>query len=100
VPTLEQEWGEQEQRCAAERADEEADGRFVASPLKPPRAEALGVEAAERAEDADAVGLGAWTLTLIVLALVGIASSTNSRSPIPAIGDRGVVPVHPDAADV
>jgi low temperature requirement protein LtrA len=38
------------------------------------RAEPLGVEAAERAEDAGAVGLwGTWTLTLIVLALIGIA---------------------------
>jgi len=38
------------------------------------RAEALGVEAAERDEDAGAVGLwGTWTLTLIVLALIGIA---------------------------
>jgi low temperature requirement protein LtrA len=38
------------------------------------RAEALGVEAAERAEDAGAIGVwGTWTLTLIVLALIGIA---------------------------
>ena len=38
------------------------------------RAEPLGAEAAERAEDAGAVGLwGTWTLTLIVLALIGIA---------------------------
>jgi len=38
------------------------------------RAEALGARAAEDAEDAGAVGLWAtWTLTLIVLALIGIA---------------------------
>jgi low temperature requirement protein LtrA len=38
------------------------------------RAEALGVEAAEHAEDAGTIGLwGTWTLTLIVLALIGIA---------------------------
>ena len=38
------------------------------------RAEPVGVELAERAEDAGAVGwLGTWTLTLMVLALVGIA---------------------------
>jgi low temperature requirement protein LtrA len=38
------------------------------------RAEPLGVEAAERAEDAGAIGLsGTWALTLIVLALIGIA---------------------------
>ncbi len=37
-------------------------------------AERVGVELAERAEDAGAVGwLGTWTLTLMVLALVGIA---------------------------
>jgi low temperature requirement protein LtrA len=40
------------------------------------RAEAIGVEAAEGAEDAGAVGLlGTWTLTLIVLGLIGIAVS-------------------------
>ena len=38
------------------------------------RAEGVGVEAAERSEDAGAVGLwGTWTLTLIVVALIGIA---------------------------
>jgi low temperature requirement protein LtrA len=38
------------------------------------RAERVGVEIAETAEDAGAVGLwGTWTLTLIVLALIGIA---------------------------
>ncbi len=38
------------------------------------RAEGIGVEAAERAEDAGGVGLQAtWTLTLIVLALIAIA---------------------------
>jgi low temperature requirement protein LtrA len=38
------------------------------------RAEGIGVEMAEAAEDAGAVGLwGTWTLTLIVLALIGIA---------------------------
>jgi low temperature requirement protein LtrA len=38
------------------------------------RAEGIGVHAAETAEDAGAVGLwGTWTLTLIVLALIGIA---------------------------
>ncbi len=38
------------------------------------RSEHIGVELAERAEDAGAVGwLGTWTLTLMVLALVGIA---------------------------
>jgi low temperature requirement protein LtrA len=38
------------------------------------RAERIGVEAAETAEDAGAVGWwGTWTLTLIVLALIGIA---------------------------
>jgi low temperature requirement protein LtrA len=38
------------------------------------RAEGIGVEVAEAAEDAGAVGLwGTWTLTLIVLALIGIA---------------------------
>ncbi|MDP1846426.1 MAG: low temperature requirement protein A [Solirubrobacteraceae bacterium] len=38
------------------------------------RAERVGVELAERADDAGAIGwLGTWTLTLMVLALVGIA---------------------------
>ena len=38
------------------------------------RTEVLGLEAAEEAEDAGAIGLeGTWTLTLIVLALIGIA---------------------------
>ena len=38
------------------------------------RAEPIGVEVAETAEDAGAVGvLGTWTLTLIVLAVIGIA---------------------------
>ena len=38
------------------------------------RAEAIGVEAAETAEDAGAIGWwGTWTLTLIVLALIAIA---------------------------
>jgi low temperature requirement protein LtrA len=38
------------------------------------RAERIGVEVAETAEDAGAVGWwGTWTLTLIVLALIGIA---------------------------
>jgi low temperature requirement protein LtrA len=38
------------------------------------RAEPLGVERVESADDAGAVGLwGTWTLTLIVLALIGIA---------------------------
>jgi low temperature requirement protein LtrA len=38
------------------------------------RAEGIGVEVAETADDAGAVGLwGTWTLTLIVLALIGIA---------------------------
>jgi low temperature requirement protein LtrA len=38
------------------------------------RAEGIGVEAAETAEDAGAVGWeGTWTLTLIVIALIGIA---------------------------
>ncbi len=38
------------------------------------RAEPIGVEAAERAEDAGAIGfLGTGTLTLLVLALIGIA---------------------------
>ena len=38
------------------------------------RAEPIGAEAAERAEDAGAVGLlGTWTLALLVLALIGIA---------------------------
>ena len=38
------------------------------------RAEGLGVDAAENADDAGAVGLwGTWTLTLIVLGLIGIA---------------------------
>ncbi len=38
------------------------------------RAEGIGVEVAEASEDAGAVGLwGTWTLTLIVLALIGIA---------------------------
>jgi low temperature requirement protein LtrA len=38
------------------------------------RVEAIGVEAAETAEDAGAVGWwGTWTLTLIVLALIAIA---------------------------
>jgi low temperature requirement protein LtrA len=38
------------------------------------RAEALGARAAENAEDAGAVALwGTWTLTLIVLGLIGIA---------------------------
>jgi low temperature requirement protein LtrA len=38
------------------------------------RAEHVGVEMVERADDAGAVGwLGTWTLTLMVLALVGIA---------------------------
>jgi len=38
------------------------------------RAEGLGVDAAEKADDAGAVGLwGTWTLTLIVLALIAIA---------------------------
>jgi low temperature requirement protein LtrA len=38
------------------------------------RAERLGVERVETADDAGAVGLwGTWTLTLIVLALIGVA---------------------------
>jgi low temperature requirement protein LtrA len=38
------------------------------------RAEGIGVEVAEASDDAGAVGLwGTWTLTLIVLALIGIA---------------------------
>jgi low temperature requirement protein LtrA len=38
------------------------------------RAERIGVELAERADDAGAVGwLGTWTVTLMVLALIGIA---------------------------
>ena len=38
------------------------------------RAERIGVEVAETAEDAGAIGwLGTWTLTLMVLALIGIA---------------------------
>jgi low temperature requirement protein LtrA len=38
------------------------------------RAEPIGAEAAERAEDAGAVGLlGTWTLALLVLALIGVA---------------------------
>jgi len=38
------------------------------------RAEGIGVQAAETAEDAGAVGWwGTWTLTLVVLALIGIA---------------------------
>jgi low temperature requirement protein LtrA len=38
------------------------------------RAEGIGVEAAETADDAGAVGWeGTWTLTLIVIALIGIA---------------------------
>ncbi len=38
------------------------------------RAEAVGVQAAEDADDAGAVGWeGTWTLTLIVIALIGIA---------------------------
>jgi low temperature requirement protein LtrA len=38
------------------------------------RLEGIGVQAAETAEDAGAVGwLGTWTLTLIVLAVIGIA---------------------------
>ena len=38
------------------------------------RAEPIGIEVAERAEDAGAVGLlGTWTLTLIVLAVIAIA---------------------------
>ena len=38
------------------------------------RAERIGVELAERAEDGGAVGwLGTWTVTLMVLALIGIA---------------------------
>lgn len=38
------------------------------------RAEAIGVAAAERSEDAGAVGLwGTWTLTLIVIALIAVA---------------------------
>ena len=38
------------------------------------RTEGLGVEAAETAEDAGEIGLeGTWTLTLIVIALIGIA---------------------------
>jgi low temperature requirement protein LtrA len=38
------------------------------------RAEPIGVEAAERAEDAGVLGWwGTWTLTLVVLALIGIA---------------------------
>jgi low temperature requirement protein LtrA len=38
------------------------------------RAERVGVELAERAEDAGAVGWwGTWTVTLMVLALIGIA---------------------------
>jgi low temperature requirement protein LtrA len=38
------------------------------------RAERIGVEVAERAEDAGAVGWwGTWTVTLMVLALIGIA---------------------------
>jgi low temperature requirement protein LtrA len=38
------------------------------------RAEALGARAAETPEDAGAVGLwGTWTLTLIVLAMIGVA---------------------------
>jgi low temperature requirement protein LtrA len=38
------------------------------------RAEGIGVEVAETAEDAGAVGWwGTWTLTLVVLALIGIA---------------------------
>jgi low temperature requirement protein LtrA len=49
------------------------------------RAERVGVEIAETAEDAGAVGLwGTWTLTLIVLALIGIA-----------VGDELAV-AHPD----
>jgi low temperature requirement protein LtrA len=49
------------------------------------RVEAIGVEAAESAEDAGTVGWqGQWTMTLIVLALIAIAVATSSRSPTPA----------------
>jgi low temperature requirement protein LtrA len=49
------------------------------------RAEVVGAEAAEAAEDAGAVGWwGTWTLTLIVLALIGIA-----------VGDEMAI-AHPD----
>ena len=49
------------------------------------RAEGIGAEAAETAEDAGAVGWwGTWTLTLIVLALIGIA-----------VGDELAI-AHPD----
>jgi low temperature requirement protein LtrA len=49
------------------------------------RAEEIGVEAAETADDAGAVGLeGTWTLTLIVIALIGIA-----------VGDELAI-AHPD----
>jgi low temperature requirement protein LtrA len=49
------------------------------------RAEVVGAEAAESADDAGAVGwVGTWTLTLIVLALIGIA-----------VGDEMAI-AHPD----
>ena len=49
------------------------------------RAEVLGAEAAETADDAGAVGWeGTWTLTLIVIALIGIA-----------VGDELAI-AHPD----
>ena len=49
------------------------------------RAEGIGLEAAEAAEDAGAVGWwGTWTLTLMVLALIGIA-----------VGDELAI-AHPD----
>jgi low temperature requirement protein LtrA len=50
------------------------------------RAEPIGVEVAETAEDAGAVGLlGTWTLTLIVLAVIGIAVAEEPRNA----GSRG-----------
>jgi Bacterial low temperature requirement A protein (LtrA) len=72
------------------------------------RAEAVGVEVVEGAEDAGAVAwLGTWTLTLMVLALIGIAVGDelanrpsrrrrDSRLHAPDVRRAGAVPARPD----
>ena len=55
------------------------------------RAEAIGIDAAESADDAGAVGWeGTWTLTLIVIALIGIAVGDELAIAHPRLrGDAG-----------